>query len=92
MWDFKNKNFEDMTLKELENKVVVQSKGCGQYKIAIEYRGKTYHCNSNDSLAYDSLPKCCNSGGCWDDSNLPMTYNQALKSFYDECKRKNNLT
>lgn len=80
-----------MTLKELENKVTVRSKGHGQYGIDIEYRGKIYHCNSNNSLAYDSLPKYCNNG-CWDDSNLPMTQRQALKNFYDECKRKNNLT
>lgn len=79
-----------MTLKELWDKVIVQSRGSGQYEVKIIYRRKWYRCTSNNSLAYDSLPKLCGSG-CWDDSNLPMTTKQALQAFYDECKRKNCL-
>lgn len=72
-----------MTTKELENKVSISRGGHGQYKITIEYRGKEYRCYSNDTLAYDSLT------GDWRDN--PMTYKQALQSFYNQCKEKNNL-
>lgn len=81
-----------MTLKELENKVSIsRAGGHGQYRITIEYRGREYSCLSNNTLAYDSLPSISNAGGCWDDTDLPMTRKQALQSFYDECKRENGL-
>lgn len=60
----------------------------GQFDITITYRGKTYHCTSNSTLAYDRL----------DDDNYPDNYiigfysnKQAWKALYEECKRKNNL-
>ena len=81
-----------MTLKELENKVrISRASGHGQYRITIEYRGREYSCLSNNTLAYDSLPHSCSAGGCWDDTNLPMTSKQALQCFWDECKRENGL-
>ena len=81
-----------MTLKELENRVrISRTCGHGQYKVTIEYRNEEYTCTSNNTLAYDSLPHPCNAGGCWDDTNCPMTEKQALQAFYDECKYKNGL-
>ena len=56
--------------------------GCGNYKIAIEYRNKPYTCVSNNSLAYDAWKY---------DDRTHYTEKQALKAFYDECKRKNGL-
>lgn len=80
-----------MTTKELENRVQVTWCGCGQYRVSIDYRGKVYHCHSNNSLAWDRYhdgqreyePDCkvlCS-----------YTYKQSLMAFYGECKRKNNL-
>ncbi len=80
-----------MTKEELAQKVNVTPVGSGQYEVEIDYRGKTYLCRSNNALAYDSLPKYCNNCGCWNDTDTPMTEKQALRAFYDECKRKNNL-
>lgn len=74
------------SLKELESNVLVQSRGCGQYLVAIKFRGYTYKCNSNNSIAWDSLDDQC------DNAHLhPMTRKQALLAFYNECKAKNNL-
>lgn len=69
-----------MTIQELRNRVTVHG-GSGQYKVNIEFRGKKYTCQSNNSLAYDAA-----NYGVED-----MTEKQGLQSFYDECKRKNNL-
>lgn len=81
-----------MTLAELGNKVrISKAGGHGQYRVTIEYRNEEFSCLSNNTLAYDSLPHRCNAGGCWDDTNCPMTEKQALQAFYDECKRKNGL-
>jgi hypothetical protein len=59
--------------------------GYGSYKVTIEFRGKKYTCISNDSLAYDRHLD--------DDAKGKGIYTQkdALKSFWNECKRKNNL-
>lgn len=78
-----------MTLQELKEKVNVRrANGYCSYEVTITYRGKEYHCHSNNSLAWDRL----------DDDNYTDTYimggytnKQAWKAFYDECKRKNNL-
>lgn len=70
-----------MKKEELQRKIRIEWKGYSSYKITIEYRGKYYSCISNNSLAYDSL----------NSDNGEYTEKQALCSFWNECKRKNNL-
>lgn len=57
----------------------------GHYKVTIQYRGKQYSCISTDSMAYDRYMD--------EDAKGRGIYTQldALKSFWNECKRKNNL-
>jgi hypothetical protein len=57
----------------------------GHYKVTIQYRGKQYTCISTDSMAYDRYMD--------EDARGRGIYTQldALKSFWNECKRKNNL-
>lgn len=78
-----------MTLQELKERVKVErAGGYGSYKVTITYRGKSYWCHSNNSLAWDRL----------DDDNYSdnevngfYTNKGAYLAFYDECKRKNHL-
>lgn len=71
-----------MTEQQLRERVDVHhSYSYGVYEVTIEYRGKKYHCRSNNSLAYDGL----------DTGAYGITSKQAYQAFYDECKRKNNL-
>lgn len=57
----------------------------GHYKVTIQYRGKQYSCISTDSMAYDRyMYKPLEKRGVY-------TQRDALKSFWNECKRKNNL-
>lgn len=77
-----------MTLAEIKQKTSVYWFGISQYEVTIEYRGKAYKCKSNNSLAWDRL----------DDDRYSDSYRvgfytnkEAWKSFYDECKSKNNL-
>lgn len=72
-----------MTKKELENKVNVCRTWGGGYKVTINFRGNEYTTHSNNSVAWDSLD---DEPGNW------MTRKQALQQFYNECKRKNNLS
>lgn len=79
-----------MTTKDLQNKVSVRPQSYGSYEVIIEFRGKEYRCVSNNSEAYDRI---------FEDNYMPKrmlgaglyTYRQALTSFYNECKIKNNL-
>lgn len=80
-----------MTKQELRDRVSVSSCGCGQYKVQITYRGKEYKCHSTNSTAYDCLPTGGNFDGYEEYPDAQMTGKQALQSFYDECKRANNL-
>lgn len=74
-----------MTLKQLKSRVkVTETKNNGQYDVEITYYGKTYHCQSNDSWAYDRAI-------CPEKSDGYYTQKQAYQAFYDECKRKNHL-
>jgi hypothetical protein len=74
-----------MTLQELKERVKVERDGgYGSYKVTITYRGKSYWCHSNNSLAWDDL-------GSDEHRCYYMTDKQALLAFYDECKRKNHL-
>lgn len=78
-----------MNTEELRRHITIQWKGYGTYKVTIEYRGETYSCTSHNSLAYDRI----NNADTYIDgvSAYGYTYKQALLSFYDECKRANNL-
>lgn len=78
-----------MNTKELRRRITIQWKGCGNYKVAIEYRGEFYSCTSHNSLAYDRIKNC----DVYSDKVevYGYTYKQALLSFYDECKRANDL-
>ena len=71
-----------MTEKEYKERMKIRWKGYGTYSITIRYRRKTYSCTSHNSLAYDA---------CDDKGAFFYTSKQAYKSFWDECKRKNNL-
>lgn len=74
-----------MTLKELKSKVrIIHAKGYGLYNVEITFYGKTYHCTSNNSWAYDRAIDPEKSDKCY-------TQKQAYQEFYDECKRKNHL-
>lgn len=71
-----------MTEKEYKERMEIKWKGYGTYGITIHYRRKTYSCTSHNSLAYDAC----------DSERTPFyTSKQAYQSFWDECKRKNNL-
>lgn len=78
-----------MTLKQLTDKVTVIG-AASNYRVEIEFRGKTYICRSNNSFAKDRLYEQSwlrdsqrGTGG--------YTLRQALQAFYDECKTANNL-
>lgn len=77
-----------MNTKQLENRTTVKWDGYGSYQVTIIFRNKHYKCRSNNSLAYDRLN---------DDNHPPRwqlcgyTYKRALKAFYNECARANNL-
>lgn len=77
-----------MTIAEIKERTNVKWIGTCQYEVTIIYRGKTYKCKSNNSLAWDRL----------DDNNYPdncmvgaYTNKGAWLAFYDECKRANRL-
>lgn len=78
-----------MNIWQLLEKVNVRSKGSGNYLVVIEYKGKQYKCQSNNSLAYDRIYNYLlfkNRKRAYE-----YTLKQALQRFYDECKLKNNL-
>lgn len=78
-----------MKTRDLENKIYVGVCLSGQFMIRIEYRGKTYSCKSNNTLAYD---RCKGSDNfCLTSHRYGYTYRQALQAMFDECKMKNNL-
>ncbi len=58
------------------------------YRVEIIYRGKKYHCISNNSEAWDTLGDCDSLSEV---SGYYRTGKQALMAFYDECLRKNYL-
>lgn len=77
-----------MTIEQLRERTKVEWIGTCQYRVTITYRGRTYTCKSNNSLAWDRL----------DDDNYPDNYTVgtytnkgAWLAFYDECKRCNRL-
>ena len=79
-----------MTTQELRDRITIQWKGYGTYKVTIEYCGKSYSCTSHNSLAYDRIT------GYADE--VPdravrdfYTYKGALQALFDECKRANDL-
>lgn len=79
-----------MKTRDLENKIYVGVCLSGQFTIRIEYRGKTYSCKSNNTLAYDRY-KGSDNFSSDKQSVYGYTYRQALQAMYDECKMKNNL-
>jgi hypothetical protein len=72
-----------MTTQELKNRVFMnKTSSYGHYKIIIIYRGIVYTCITTNSMAYDR----------YDDDQAPRGIQKdALKSLWNECKRKNNL-
>lgn len=71
-----------MTEKQLKEKVDVRrGNWYGHYDVTIEYRGKKYHCTSNNSFAYDGL----------DEGAYGRTSKQAYQAFYEECLQRNHL-
>lgn len=85
-----NKKLKIMkTLKQLkENTNVRHANGYNSYDVEITYRGKSYRCKSNNSLAWDRLDgkELSDRAECYGYTNKG-----AWQSFYDECKRANNL-
>ena len=75
-----------MTTSELSQRIIAdRTHSYGHYKVTIQYRGKQYSCTSTDSMAYDRyLYKPISKRGVY-------TQRDALKSLWNECKRKNNL-
>ena len=76
-----------MTTQELRDRIHFKWKGYGTYKVTIEYRGKFYSCTSHNSLAYDRIRSDVEDRV----EVYGYTYKQACRSFYNECKRANNL-
>ena len=76
-----------MTTKQLYDKIDIDTCVSGQFKVTINYRGCTYHCKSNNTMAYDSIGR--HRGD--DDHLCPYTEKQALRQLWDECKIKNGL-
>lgn len=78
-----------MTLQQLNDKVAICRESRGQYKVYIEYRGHQYTCVTNNSMAFDAINDWARG------NDLPngsyYTPKQAFQSFWDECKRINNL-
>lgn len=70
-----------MTLKELENTMTIGTCVGGAFEIEMEYRGKTYHCKSTNTLAYDAYK----FGECY-----YYTKKQALMALRAECKIANH--
>ena len=77
-----------MTIQEVIDRIAIQWKGYGTYKVTIEYRGKLYSCTSHNSLACERI-KNIDVGDKVKVNGY--TYKQASLSFYNECKRANNL-
>lgn len=77
-----------MTTQELIGRVTIQWKGCGSYRVTIEYRGKFYSCTSHNSLAYDRIKDYESPERA---VRYSYTYKGALQTLYDECKRVNDL-
>ena len=77
-----------MNTEELRRRITIQWKGYGNYKVTIEYRGKFYSCTSHNSLAYDRIKDIDVLDRV---TAYGYTYKQACLSFYNECKRANNL-
>jgi hypothetical protein len=72
-----------MTTSELCQRIIAsKTHSYGHYKVTIKYRGKQYSCTSTDSMAYDRYN---------DEDAKRGVQKDALKSFWNECKRKNNL-
>lgn len=74
-----------MTTKELKEKVRVEWRGYGSYKVTISFRGKEYTCITHNSEAYDRIRE----GEEGDDGYY--TYKQALLALWNECKRWHDL-
>ena len=73
-----------MTTQELLNRInVSKTSSYGHYKVTITFRNKKYNCISTNSVAYDRHLD--------EDSKGIYTQKEALKTFWYECKRKNNL-
>ena len=74
----------NMTVSELSQKVMATKSGYGHYKVEILFRGKWRSFTSTDSMAYDRYND-------EDATRGHYTQKDALKSFWNEGKRKLNL-
>ena len=74
-----------MTTQQLYDRMRIGFCASGQFSVEIDFRGNTYRCKSNNTLAYD----CIRS-----ENGELIGYSsekQALLSLWNECKRKNDL-
>ena len=79
----KQKQKNKMKTQELAQRIFADKTSYyGHYKVTIIFRGKSYTCISTDSIAYDRYN---------DEDAKKGVQKDALKSFWNECKRKNNL-
>lgn len=77
-----------MSTKKWRRSIGVKKCGYGCFLVEINYRGKTYSCTSNNSLAYDRVTDC------EEDKKIKKsgyTLEQAWDALYRECKKKNGL-
>lgn len=75
-----------ITEKQLRERVSVSTCCNGQFTVTIQFKGKTYQCRSNNTLAYDMRN--------WEHGDERVYYHSArtaLLALYDECKYKNHL-
>lgn len=78
-----------MNIWQLFERIRLQNLGSGNYLVTILYKGKEYTCHSNNSSAYRRVYIIFAIR--LRERYYSYTAKQALQSFYDECKRKNNL-
>lgn len=75
-----------MTTSQLKDKISTSFAGQGHFKITIDFKGKKYHCTTNNTMAIDKIG---------DETKTPKSFyvseKQALLALWNECKRSNNL-
>lgn len=79
-----------MTTQELRERISIEWRGYGSYRITIDFRGKMYSCTSHNSLAYDRINGHAHEVSDREEQGY-YTYKGALQALYDECKRANGL-
>lgn len=75
-----------MTIKELKNRITTSFVGYGHFKVTILYRGKEYSCVTTNTMAIDKIGETNITP-----KEFYTTEKHALRSLWDEVKRKNYL-